>query len=1324
MATPLGTLTLDLIAKTGGFTEPMKKAGDTAERESKRIEKSTGSALEMIKGLGATALAGFTVGTVISMADEYSQMAAQIRNATSSQQEYDQVQKHLLETANTTYRSLKEAQQVYLDVGGALKAYGETTERSLRITDSLSFSFTHNATQADKAASATDAYMKSIYSGTVSGDAWASILSAIPSIVSDLSKSLNKSEADILSMGNAGKLSSKDLNNALDASREKSEALANSMSNSLQDGLNNARNGFVVLAGEINETFGVTNAMAGSLGIVGETAKLAADNLEVVTKVLGIGTAFILGSHIPALVSATGAGYARTKQIVEQTAIQYAAINAERAAAATSLAQAEAQLVNTQSTLAALAAEKALEVQRLKEQINNIGRVASATRMAQLRQIEVQVTAELTAAETALAAARARSTAASAAGLGVGRAALGLLLGPVGLGLAVATVAGGYLLMKDNAEKATASINTQGKSVADLVLKYRELNTLQRDNEAKALADQIEDLGLKYRVASSDLYSFMEALPVSDEKIATFSKLNSELSQGRMTSDEYYQAVKNVNILTDDQLSKVRGLLGGYVEAKSKFKDAETAQNAFKTALNGVTGEVKKQASEVAVLSEELKKLLEDNSVVAYKNNLVGSIVSSAKVDPKLAEYIYEMRKAAGILGTGKSLTEDQLKSVRERWQSEKNLNKTIDERNKLEEKNKKLVEAQGNAMKVNALVASNALKANATALESEKNLPKGLLSAVNMVESPRSNFATSGAGAGGPMQFMPATADRYKVDIKSVESSYRGASNYLKDLLKMFDGDIENALRAYNWGEGNMQNYLKYGSGMKGGKKGYFPDKPMPKETREYSGKVMGFMGGASGVSFTEGYSYDDWLKEQEKFSIERERREKEQAAKQLDLTNAVATEKVRINTKLAQDIKSIEEAGFPESESKKLIAEYQRRADIDIQIADAAQIDKLSSFSDYAKSEEQLLNESYARRQRDLKLDISLTIGAYTEASAHLEKQRVMEQSALQISQQKQLLEVKKTWMSSADYARDYYALVREEILNTANYSPEMKDVLIKQVIIQQGVEENAEREQVWGDYQNRFGVEDSPYQQDIDLLDKALKHKLFLEEDYQRKRREVQLVHGGAYAADFAGLMMNLVDTNDWAYRDLALAQKGFTLFSVAMSSYDTIAKAWSSFPFPANLPVVAQAVMQTGLLQAAVSAMTPAGFADGGFTGYGGKYDVAGVVHRGEGVLTQEEIAALGGPAGFYALREAIKNGYADGGMVLDPPKVFTPQTSKIDAYAGQSQQSSSNGMQGLTIINQIEQDDLVGGYFRKPAAGQLILNLIKASPSEFKRAMGV
>lgn len=880
------------------------------------------------------------------------------------------------------------------------------------------------------------------------------------------------------------------------------------------------------------------------------------DNMDALTNVTMIAGAYLAGSYIPTLAIAT-------KGLVTDTV---------------------AKISNIASTRAKTLAD--YEVAK-----SNLAATAAMVRA-------MGVTNAQTAAMMTNARAAYQQAAAAKATMFAGSGLLGVLGGPVGLGITMASVAAGYLLMKDGAEKATASIDIQGKSVADLVVKYRELNTLQRDNETKALADQVEDLGLKYRVASSDLYSFMEALPISDEKIATFTKLNSELSQGRISSNEYYEAVKNVNILTDSQLSKVRALVGGYVEAKNKFNEAETAQDALANSMGSTTQKAKEQAVEVAGLSEAIKKLLSENAVATQKNNLISSLVGDFKVDQKLAEMITEARQKAGILGTGKSLPDHVIKSVGALWNSEQARNKSIEKGNELEAKRKKLIEAQGDAMKVNALVASNAAKANAEALEAAKNLPKGLLSAVNMVESPNSNNATSRAGAGGPMQFMPATADRYKVDIKSVESSYRGASEYLKRLLEMFDGDLENALRAYNWGEGNMQNYLKYGSGMKGREKGYFPDRPMPKETREYSGKVMGFMGGASGVSFTEGYSYDDWLKEQEKFSIERERREKEQAAKQLDLANAVATEKVRINTKLAQDIKSIEEAGFPESESKKLIAEYQRRADIDIQIADAAQIDKLSSFSDYTKSEEQLLNESYARRQRDLKLDISLTIGAYTEASAHIEKQRVMKLSALQISQQKQLLEVKKTWMSAADYARDYYALVREEILNTANYSPEMKDVLIKQVIIQQGVEENAEREQVWGDYKSMMGLDESPYQQDMDLLAEARAQMLITEDEYQKQRLAMQMSYGTQYGADFAGMMMGLVDSSSSAYAVLGGIQKGAALFSTAMNSYAAISAAWASAPFPYNLPAVAMATMETGLLQAAVSALSPVGMAHNG------------------------------------------------------------------------------------------------------------------------------
>ena len=62
----------------------------------------------------------------------------------------------------------------------------------------------------------------------------------------------------------------------------------------------------------------------------------------------------------------------------------------------------------------------------------------------------------------------------------------------------------------------------------------------------------------------------------------------------------------------------------------------------------------------------------------------------------------------------------------------------------------------------------------------------------------------------------------------------------------------------------------------------------------------------------------------------------------------------------------------------------------------------------------------------------------------------------------------------------------------------------------------------------------------------------------------------------------------------------------------------------------------------------------GFSRGGYTGDGGKFEPAGIVHKGEGVLNQDEIRAIGGEAGFNALRQSIMGkGHAAGGMVSKP-----------------------------------------------------------------------
>jgi len=75
----------------------------------------------------------------------------------------------------------------------------------------------------------------------------------------------------------------------------------------------------------------------------------------------------------------------------------------------------------------------------------------------------------------------------------------------------------------------------------------------------------------------------------------------------------------------------------------------------------------------------------------------------------------------------------------------------------------------------------------------------------------------------------------------------------------------------------------------------------------------------------------------------------------------------------------------------------------------------------------------------------------------------------------------------------------------------------------------------------------------------------------------------------------------------------------------------------------------------------------GFASGGYTGDGGKYQPAGVVHKGEYVFDKAAVKAAGGPAALEAMRRSLK-GYANGGAVgvsvPSLPSLKTPQSAGV------------------------------------------------------------
>ncbi|MBN5514166.1 phage tail tape measure protein [Pseudomonas paraeruginosa] len=519
-----------------------------------RTARGAQQAGTLIRGAFAAIAGAGLVGSIIHQVDAYGQIADRLKMATGSTEEYNEVQQHLLRTAQETYRPLAEAQELYIRTADVMRSLGFDTQQTLDITDSFSFLLVTNAASADKASSALGAYSKALQTGKVEADGWVSIQDAMPTIVDAIASATGKSAEEIRKLGVQGKLSLDDINTGLLRTVEVNRKAAADMSVSVQDALVNIQNALGDFFGRMEESTGVVAGLASVISVVG-------DNIGSVAAVMA-------GAGVAALTVYTARGALAIKTALADRAARIAQAEAVMQAAIADQRKAE--------TLTVLAAREAAAARGTAVQTE------MSLALAQARQREAAATASVAAAQAGL---RTAST-----GL------LAVLGGPMGLALLAGTAAASFLLLRDNAGQASVTLEDMAKPVAQLREEFVKLNRAQREGALLDWKDKelaaTEQVNQAYGELAQSIRSATVTAPARDsngrynQQLAEYQSVIEHLDEARDSGADLTGILRDVG----QKLNIPEETVNGWLRQSSAVSKADDVLSAVVERVRTLTG--------------------------------------------------------------------------------------------------------------------------------------------------------------------------------------------------------------------------------------------------------------------------------------------------------------------------------------------------------------------------------------------------------------------------------------------------------------------------------------------------------------------------------------------------------------------------------------------------------------------------------------------------------------------------------------------------------------------------------------------------------------
>lgn len=256
-------------------TDAARLAGQTAAHAKKqeeayqKVATSIGGVVRMVQVLGGLVGLGWSLSSIIGTADAYKLLDARLKLVTKSEEERVALNHRLFEVANETRQSVEGVASLYSRVARNATQLGASQEQVVRMTKAVSQSMLISGASTMEAQSAILQLGQAMASGVLRGDELRSVMENAPRLAEAISKGMGVTIGELRKMGAEGKLTAKQVMDAILAQEKVIEAEAKKIPMTVGQALTVVQNKFMQYVGRADEASSTTAKLARGIAAVG-----------------------------------------------------------------------------------------------------------------------------------------------------------------------------------------------------------------------------------------------------------------------------------------------------------------------------------------------------------------------------------------------------------------------------------------------------------------------------------------------------------------------------------------------------------------------------------------------------------------------------------------------------------------------------------------------------------------------------------------------------------------------------------------------------------------------------------------------------------------------------------------------------------------------------------------------------------------------------------------------------------------------------------------------------------------------------------------------